>query len=269
MTGGPVLLIGCGRMGSALLRGWLAAGVKSVLVVEPEREAIADLVSDARVQCASFVSDLPDGLQPCEIVLAVKPQMMDTVMPEIRRFAASGAPVISIAAGKSLRYFTAALGPIPLIRAMPNLPASIGRGITVAVANGRVEPPVRERAELLLGACGSVVWVEDEALIDPVTAVSGSGPAYVFLLIEAMAAAGTKAGLPAELAMQLARETVAGTGEMLRITSAPADELRRNVSSPGGTTLAALAVLMAETGLQPLIDQAVEAATKRARELGS
>jgi pyrroline-5-carboxylate reductase len=269
MTGGPVLLIGCGRMGSALLRGWLAAGIPSVTVVEPERSDIADLLRDPRVHAVSYVSDLPAGLAPSEIVLAVKPQMMADIMAETRRFAASGALVVSIAAGKSLRYFTTELGPIALVRAMPNLPASIGKGITVAVANGRVDATARERADLLLSACGSVVWVEDEALIDPVTAVSGSGPAYVFLLIEAMAAAGEKAGLPAELAMRLARETVAGTGELLRVNQAPADELRRAVSSPGGTTLAALGELMSDDGLQPLLDRAIAAAAKRAGELGS
>ncbi len=201
-------------------------------------------------------------------MLAVKPQAMEEVLPAYRRFAAGGALFVSIAAGKTLASFARALGgDAAVVRAMPNTPAAIGRGIAVACANARVSPAQRALAERLLAAVGEVGWVQDEALIDAVTAVSGSGPAYVFLLIECLAKAGEAAGLPAGLATRLARATVAGSGELARLSPESAAALREAVTSPGGTTRAALDVLMAKDGLEPLLRRAVLAAAKRSREL--
>lgn len=268
MTSDAVLLVGSGRMGSAMLRGWLSAGSFRVIVVEPV-PALGDLAHDPRVTVLSDAAQLLPSFAPAAMVLAVKPQVMPEILPAYRRFVSPRTCAISIAAGRSLAALSAALGDGPIVRAMPNLPAAIGRGITVAVANQAVSDAQRGLAGDLLAACGSVVWVADEALIDPVTAVSGSGPAYVFLLIEVMAAAGTKAGLPPDLAMQLARETVAGAGELVRQSPETAAALRESVSSPGGTTLAALSVLTESGRLQHAFDEAIAAAAARARVLGS
>jgi pyrroline-5-carboxylate reductase len=176
--------------------------------------------------------------------------------------------VLSIMAGKTLGGLERTLpASTAIIRTMPNLPASIGRGITVAVANARVTPHQRDLAGRLLGATGAVEWVEDEALLDAVTAVSGSGPAYVFWLAECLARAGAAAGLPTDLAARLARATVAGSGELLARSDLDAGDLRRNVTSPGGTTAAALEILMAPDAFAPLMERAVAAATRRAGEL--
>jgi len=201
-------------------------------------------------------------------VLAVKPQSMEAVLPDLKRFADLGSVFLSIAAGKTIKYFKAHLGASArIVRAMPNTPASVRQGITVACAGAGVTEPQKKRCQELLEAVGEALWVEDEALMDPVTALSGSGPAYVFLLVEAMAAAGAKLGLAPEMAMQLARATVAGSGELLRQSAEPAAQLRVNVTSPGGTTAEALRVLMAEDGLQPVFDKALAAAARRSKEL--
>jgi pyrroline-5-carboxylate reductase len=193
---------------------------------------------------------------------------MDAVAPLYRRYAASGVPVMSIAAGKTLGYFAQHLGAdAALIRVMPNLPASIGRGISVAVANPRTDGGGRDLAEALLAACGEVAWVEDEALLDAVTALSGGGPAYVFLLAEVLAEAGIACGLPPALARRLARVTVAGSGELIQQSPESVETLRQNVTSPGGTTLEALKILMAADGIQPIFTRALQAATRRSREL--
>jgi pyrroline-5-carboxylate reductase len=211
---------------------------------------------------------LPKRFVPAAVVLAVKPQSLPETLPAYRRFADGKTVFLSIAAGKTLRFFARGLGDAAAtVRAMPNTPAAIGRGIAVACANPQVTPAQRTLCTRLLAAAGEVAWVDDEALIDPVTAVSGSGPAYVFLLIECLAAAGVSAGLPAELATMLARATVAGSGELARLSSGDAAQLRRNVTSPGGTTEAALKVLMGPGGLAPLMDKAIAAATARSREL--
>ena len=262
-----LLLVGCGKMGGALLDGWLAAGsVARVAVVEPNDDS-ATAGHERVLRCAG-ADALPSRFAPDVVVFAVKPQVIGSVVPDYRRFVGPETVFLSIAAGKPIRWFEDELAPAAaVVRAMPNTPASVGRGITVACANEAATAEQRDRCETLLRAVGDVAWIDDEALIDPVTAVSGSGPAYVFLLIEALAAAGVKAGLPPELATRLARATVAGSGELAHRSIEPASKLRENVTSPGGTTQAALRVLMADDGLQPLLDRAVAAATRRAREL--
>jgi pyrroline-5-carboxylate reductase len=200
------------------------------------------------------------------VVVALKPQMFRQAGPSLTPFVASSTLVVSIMAGTPIAAIEDVCGG-SVVRAMPNTPASIGRGITVAVASAGVGADQRAVADALLRATGAVEWVDNEALMDAVTAVSGSGPAYVFLLAEELARAGIAAGLPADLAERLARETVAGSGELLHRSEAAAATLRQNVTSPGGTTAAALDVLMAGDGLQPLLTRAVAAATLRSREL--
>jgi pyrroline-5-carboxylate reductase len=263
-----LLLVGCGKMGGALLAGWLERGLARRLVVVEPGPGAAGFASRPGVERLSDAAAIAPDLQPAVVVLAVKPQGMAQVLPPYRRFADAGALFLSIAAGKTLGFFARALGEAAsVVRAMPNTPASIGRGIAVASANARVRPEQRRIAEALLAAVGEVGWVEDEALLDAVTAVSGSGPAYVFLLIECLARAGVAAGLPEALAERLARATVAGSGELAQRSAESAASLRENVTSPGGTTRAALDVLMAADGLDPLLRRAILAATKRSREL--
>ena len=262
-----VLLVGCGKMGRALLEGWLGQGFKAedLTIAEPMQAGVPE---NMRARAVANADALAKNFKPDLVVLAVKPQSMDAVLPGLARFAPGGATYLSIAAGKTIAALRRGLGANALVvRSMPNTPAAVGRGITVAVPAPGVSAQARARCSQLLQAVGEVLWVEDEALLDPVTALSGSGPAYVFLLVEAMAQAGVKAGLPAEMAMALARATVSGSGELLRQSPEPAGQLRQNVTSPGGTTHAALQVLMAPDGLQPLFDKALEAATKRSREL--
>jgi pyrroline-5-carboxylate reductase len=211
---------------------------------------------------------VPVDLKPAVVVLAVKPQMMGEALPAYRRYAQPGTVFLTIAAGKTIAYFERQLAAgTAVVRAMPNTPAAVGRGITVACANGAVEADQRKLCGRLLEAVGEVAWVEDEALLDPVTAVSGGGPAYVFLLIECLAEAGVAAGLPADLAMRLARVTVSGSGELARQSAEPAAALRKAVTSPGGTTQEALKVLMAPDALPKLFIEAIAAATRRSREL--
>jgi pyrroline-5-carboxylate reductase len=259
-----ILLVGCGKMGGALLAGWKKRRLaQSMAVVEPQAAPMPK-----GVKRHATPDTLPKSFAPSAIVFAVKPQSLAEMMPAYRRFADGGTVFLSIAAGKTLRFFARNLGEAaPVVRAMPNTPAAIGRGISVACPNGAVSKPQRALCDRLLAAAGDVAWVDDEALLDPVTAVSGSGPAYVFLLIECLAEAGIAAGLPAELAMRLARATVAGSGELARLSSDDAAQLRRNVTSPGGTTEAALKVLMAADGLAPLLKRAIAAATERSRQL--
>jgi len=267
----PLLLVGCGKMGGALLAGWLdgpeAAG--GVHVVEPVVAAVGDLARRPGVTVHASAEALPDGLAPGTVVLAVKPQSMDAALVPLRRFAAPGTCFLSIAAGKTLAYFATHLGAdAAVVRAMPNTPAAVGRGITAYVAGPRVSADQKARAHRLLEAVGEAVEAADEEWIDAVTALSGGGPAYVFLLIETLAAAGAKAGLPEEFAMRLARATVAGSGELARRSRESASQLRINVTSPGGTTAEALKVLMDPAGgIQPVFDRAIAAATARSKEL--
>lgn len=266
---GPLLLVGAGKMGGAILSGLLARGLdpRCVLVQDPEpAPAVADMLADQGIDLLPFIDELSEP--PAVILLAVKPQIMDQVFPPLAKLAGANTLVLSIAAGRRLALFEAHL-PMgaAVVRAMPNTPAAIGRGITVAVANANVTPAQRGLANDMLSAVGDVVWVEDEALLDPVTAVSGSGPAYVFLLTECLAEAGRAAGLDAALAERLARATVVGSAALLEQSDHPASVLRQNVTSPGGTTAAALEILGGPEGLQKLLTAAVEAATKRGRDL--
>ena len=250
-----------------MLEGWHARGLTAAgcVVVEPAADPrIADL---AGIQLHADAEAIAADFRPGVVVLAVKPQSMDAVLPAYRRFAGPGTVFLSIAAGKTIGYFERGLGAVPIVRAMPNTPAAVGEGMTVAVPNAHVTAVQRQACDRLLAAVGEIAWVDEEGLIDAVTAVSGGGPAYVFLLIECLAEAGREAGLPAELAMRLARTTVAGSGALVRQSSEPAATLRRNVTSPNGTTQEALAVLMAPDGLQPLMTRAIAAATRRSREL--
>jgi pyrroline-5-carboxylate reductase len=263
----PLALIGAGKMGGALLSGWLESGLdpKAVIVVDPAppEDSVAFL-ERARIP----VHAEPDtGKLATAIVIAVKPQMMTGVLPRLRPLIGADTIAVSIAAGTTLASLESGLGPVAIVRAMPNTPAQVGRGITAAVANVRVGASGKALVTALLGAVGDVVWLDDEELIDAVTAVSGSGPAYVFLLAECLAEAGIEAGLPAEVAQKLARATVAGAGELLHQSDLPADRLRKNVTSPGGTTAAALEILMGEGGIGPLLKRAVAAAAKRSRDL--
>jgi pyrroline-5-carboxylate reductase len=264
-----LLLVGCGKMGTAMLRGWLAAGVaERFLVVEPAGAPLG-IGSVAKVDWYTAAEQVPADVTPDAVVLAVKPQVVDAVLPTYRRWACPETVFLSIVAGKTLAGLSQPLGRAAIVRTMPNTPAAIGRGITVACANALVISKQRRLCDRLLAAIGESAWVEDELLMDAVTAVSGSGPAYVFLLIEALARAGEVEGLPSELALRLARNTVAGSGELARITGEDPAQLRENVTSPGGTTRAALDVLMSADGLEPLMQRAVAAATKRSRELAS
>jgi pyrroline-5-carboxylate reductase len=257
-------------MGGAMIAGWRDRGLTRAVVVEPAGAAVAALGLPPSVLVVDDAAGVPADFKPDIVVLAVKPQVMDAVVPPYRRFAAGGAQIVSIAAGKTLAYLETHLGAeAAVIRVMPNLPASIGRGISVAVANARTQGGGRDLAEMLLAACGEVAWVEDEALLDPVTALSGGGPAYVFLLAEVLAEAGIACGLPPTLARRLARVTVAGSGELIRESTETVETLRQNVTSPGGTTLEALKILMAADGIQPIFIRALEAASRRSRELSA
>lgn len=266
---GPLLLVGAGKMGGAMLSGWLDRGLPpaQVVVVDPAPPPeVMAVIERHRVRHESGTPRL--GVPPAVMLMAVKPQVMDQVLAPLVSVVGPRTVVVSIAAGRTLASFEKLLPTgTAVIRTMPNTPAAIGRGITVCTANRRVGPRERGLCEALLSAVGEVGWVEDEALIDAVTAVSGSGPAYVFLLVEALAAAGVKAGLEPALAMRLARATVAGSGELLHRSELDAATLRQNVTSPGGTTAAALSVLMGSDGLEALMTRAVEAAASRGREL--
>jgi len=262
---GPLLLLGAGKMGQALLDGWLARGLapKKIAAIDPQPAKSVKAI--ARRGLALNPKKAP---QAQAIVIAVKPQTAPEAVPPLAASAGKGTLVVSIMAGRTLAFLEERLPKgTAIVRAMPNTPAAIGRGITVAVANKNVSRSQRKLATDLLAATGAVEWVDDETLMDAVTAVSGSGPAYVFLLAETMAQAGIAAGLPPALAAKLARETVAGSGELLHRSPLEAATLRQNVTSPGGTTAAALEVLMGPGGFDALLTKAIAAATRRGREL--
>ncbi|MDM9628811.1 pyrroline-5-carboxylate reductase [Rhizobium sp. S152] len=264
---GSIVLVGAGNMGGAMLSGWLKNGVpgSSVVVIDPgPSEKMMAAINEAG---ATHVTSAPADLKAGVLFLAVKPQVMETVLPPVKATVGDDTVVVSVAAGKTLGFLETHLGQAAMVRAMPNTPAMVGRGVTGAFANARVSAEQRQRVDSLLRVSGPVEWVATEADIDAVTALSGSGPAYVFYLVECMAEAGRKLGLPADLAMRLARETVAGAGELLHQSPDDASRLRENVTSPGGTTAAALSVLMADDAMQPLFDKALAAARKRAEEL--
>jgi pyrroline-5-carboxylate reductase len=263
---GLLVLLGAGKMGGALLEGWLRLGLdpKNVAVIEPALTPQIAALTQRGVQVNPPLQALKNA---AAIVLAVKPQVAPQAIPPLEPLLGPKTVVVSIMAGRTLKFLADALAkPCAIVRAMPNTPAAIGRGITVAVARG-ADDAQRALADRLLSATGAVEWTDDEALMDAVTAVSGSGPAYVFLLAETLTQAGTAAGLPKELAAKLARETIAGSGELLHRSPLDAAVLRENVTSPAGTTAAALAVLMGQDGLAALMEKAVAAATARSREL--
>ncbi len=267
---GPLVLVGAGKMGGALLTGLVNRGVdvSNIVVQDPAPPAdMRRLLEKHGIRCVAELGDL--GGAPDVVLMAVKPQVMDAVFEGLASHIGKDTVVLSIAAGRTIASFEKHLvGPCAVVRAMPNTPAAIGRGISVCCANAHTSQRQRDLCEALLSCVGDTGWVEDEALMDAVTAVSGSGPAYVFLLAECMAAAGVTAGLPEGLAQQLARSTVSGSGALLAASDLDAKTLRENVTSPGGTTAAALAVLMGQgDGLAGLMERAVDAANKRGREL--
>ncbi|MEN3383488.1 MAG: pyrroline-5-carboxylate reductase [Hyphomicrobiales bacterium] len=261
-----LVLVGAGKMGGAMLDGWLALGLDpaKVAILEPNPAPEIAALKDRGVRINPAAASITDA---AVMILAVKPQVAAAVVPPLKVLAWPGTVAVSVMAGKTLGFLEGALGDIAIVRSIPNTPAAIGRGITVAVPNAKVTAAQRTLAHTLLSGVGAVEWVDDEALIDTATAVSGSGPAYVFLLAESLARAGAAAGLPADLAARLARATVAGSGELLHRSPLEAATLRQNVTSPNGTTAAALAILMAADGLDPMLEKAVAAATKRSREL--
>ncbi|MFC3125881.1 pyrroline-5-carboxylate reductase [Pseudoroseomonas globiformis] len=271
MTGAvlpPLLLIGSGKMGGAMMQGWLERGISEVVVVEPGEISLCK--ADGRIRHVRTLSEVPAEFHPVAIILAVKPQQAGEVLPYLSAYATAGVLLLSIMAGKTLSRMAAEVGvaQASLVRAMPNTPAAVRQGFTCAVASGSVDQTQRELSDELLSAVGDVAWVDDEALLDPVTAISGGGPAYVFLLVELLEKAGIEHGLPPELARRLARKTIIGSGSLLAATDLDAEILRRNVTSPKGTTERALQVLMAPDAWPSAVPQAIEAATSRSRQLG-
>jgi pyrroline-5-carboxylate reductase len=263
-----LVLVGAGKMGGAMLEGWIGSGLagSKVAIIDPLPSPELVRYCEANgiaVNPAASSRESPDVL-----VLGIKPQMLDAAAPNLTGFVGDGTLVLSILAGKTIADLKDRLkGARAIVRAMPNLPASVGRGISGAIASPEVTQTQRAMADTLLSGVGQVEWVEREALIDAVTGVSGSGPAYVFYLVECLAKAGEAEGLPPDLALRLARATVEGAGELLQKSNLPASTLRQNVTSPGGTTAAGLQILMAENGLEPLIAGTVRAARRRAAEL--
>lgn len=264
---GTLVLVGAGKMGGAMLTGWLGLGLDParVVVIDPQPP---DEIAALAARGLRLNPDSASIGKASVVVIAVKPQEAPKVVAALAPIIDASTLIVSVMAGRTMRFLEQTLPPgTSIVRAMPNTPAAIGRGISAAVPNAKVSQEHRELTNRLLAAIGAVEWVDDDALIDAVTAVSGSGPAYVFLLAESLARAGLAAGLPAGLAARLARATVAGSGELLHRSPLDPSTLRQNVTSPGGTTAAALSVLMAPDGLDPLMEKAVAAAAKRSREL--
>jgi pyrroline-5-carboxylate reductase len=269
---GNLLLAGAGNMGGALLAGWLARGLdpRRLIVQDPApAPAIRDLLQRHHITAVGSASRQPEP--PAVLVVAVKPQVVDLVLPSLSKLVGPNTTVLSVAAGRTIASFERQLASrTAVVRSIPNMAAAVGRAITVAVANAAVSGAQRSLCDELLRAIGEVAWVDEEALIDLATAVSGSGPAYVFLLTECLSEAGVEAGLTPDLAMKLARSTIVGAGELLYHSPLRPDQLRESVTSPNGTTFAALQVLMGargRRGLQSLLSEAVAAAARRAKEL--
>lgn len=263
----PFLLVGAGKMGGAMLSGWMADGIDpaSILVLDPFLPPeMGKQLADQGIQ---HVSTVPDGVTAGIVLVAVKPQMMGGVLPGLAPVVGETTLLLSVAAGTPVSRFLSAFGDIPVARCMPNTPAMVKRGVTAVYPNQKVSSEQKTTVTRLLGAIGKVVWLDSEDQIDLVTGVSGSGPAYVFYLAEALRDAGKAAGLPEELASELAIETVCGAGELMHQSGEDPSVLRQNVTSPNGTTAAALDVLMGSEGLQPMMTDAVAAAVRRAREL--
>jgi pyrroline-5-carboxylate reductase len=267
----PILLVGCGRMGSAMLSGWREQGLAASFAVDPA--ALATNFAGPDMNVVADPGALPDRFVPAAVVLAVKPQNAAATLPAYARFAGRSV-FLSIMAGRTIAGISASLGPLAaqagpaaIVRAMPNTPAAVRQGVTVACAGPDVDQGQRTLCDRLLQAIGTVAWAEHEALLDPVTAVSGSGPAYVFLLAELMEQAAIEQGIPPDLARLLARQTVSGSGALLAASPEATGDLRRAVTSPGGTTAEALSVLMAPDAWPASVSRAIAAATRRSREL--
>ena len=263
---GRLVLAGAGKMGGAMLDGWLARGLKpkQITVIEPQPGKTIKALARRGLK----LNPKDKAAAASAIVIAVKPQTAPEALPPLAAYVDKSTLVLSIMAGRTVTFLERSLpAGAAIVRAMPNTPAAVGRGISVAFANARISPSQRKLASDLLAAIGKVEWVTEEARMDAVTALSGSGPAYVFLLAEAMANAGIAAGLPPALATRLARETVTGSAELMHRSDLDAATLRQNVTSPGGTTAAALDVLMGPGGFDHLLTQAIIAATRRSREL--
>jgi pyrroline-5-carboxylate reductase len=263
----PLLLLGCGKMGGAMLAGWLEQGLDpATVVVEPNGAAMAPFAG--RVRHVTAAAAIPPGFAPAAVILAIKPQEAGAALPALAPLAGPGTVFLSIMAGRTLAGMAALLGAeARIVRAMPNTPAAVRQGFTVACAGPGVDAAQRALCDALLRAIGEAAWVEEEGLLDPVTAVSGGGPAYVFLLAELLEEAARAEGVPADLARRIARATVAGSGALLAASAEDAATLRRNVTSPKGTTERALAVLMREGAWPALMREAIAAATARSREL--
>lgn len=262
-----LLLVGAGRMGGALLKGWLQAKAGSITVVEPKPSRdLRALAKKKAIAVVAMPSEARGKFSAC--IVALKPQILKHEAPALARVAQSGALMISVAAGTHTKLLFKAWGrKARIVRAMPNTPGAIGQGISGLFAAPGTTKADRKQAQALLSVLGETVWVAKEDLIDSVTAVSGSGPAYLFLMAEAMTEAGIAEGLPPNQAEKLARATVAGAGALLAADKSQASVLRQAVTSPHGTTEAALKVLMARNGLTPLMKRAIRAARKRAKEL--
>jgi pyrroline-5-carboxylate reductase len=262
---GRLVLLGAGKMGLAMLEGWLARGLKAkqVIVLEPQPGKMVKALTRQGLK----LNPKGKASTATAIVIAVKPQSAPEAVPPLAPYVGKTTLVLSIMAGRTIDFLERSLPGSAIVRAMPNTPAAIGRGISVAIGNAKISARQRKLATELLAAIGKVEWAREESLMDAVTALSGSGPAYVFLLAEAMANAGIAAGLPPALATRLAQETVAGSGELLYRSTFGAATLRQNVTSPGGTTAAALDVLMGPDGFDELLTRAIAAATRRSREL--
>ena len=261
----PILLVGCGRMGSAMLSGWREQGLAPSVAVDPAPSAASFAGPDMTV--VADAGDIPAGFAPAAVVLAVKPQNAAATLPAYARFV-SNTVFLSIMAGRTIGGIGASLGSgAAIVRAMPNTPAAVRQGVTVGCPSPNVSTQQKALCDRLLQAIGKVAWVDDEALLDPVTAVSGSGPAYVFLLAELMEQAAIEQGIPPDLARLLARQTVSGSGALLAASPDDAAALRVAVTSPGGTTAEALSVLMTPDAWPAAMSQAIAAATRRSREL--
>lgn len=257
-----LVLLGCGKMGSAMLQGWLSEGLsaEAVYIIDPHP---SEWLQGIGVQ---INVDLPSD--PAVLMIAVKPQMMQDALPQVKEFGGGGTLILSVAAGTPIQSYEAAFGAgTRVVRSMPNTPAAVGKAITAIVGNAEATEADLDLAEGMLLTIGQVVRLTNEAQIDAVTGISGSGPAYIFYMIDALAAAARAEGLPAEMAMLLAKATVAGAGALAEQTDETPEQLRINVTSPNGTTQAGLEVLMGEGGLAPLIRKTVAAATHRSRAL--
>ncbi len=262
-----VVLVGAGNMGGAMLKGWVANGMKPehITVLDP---SLSEQIKNTLLKAKIWHAETPKGVSPPDVLLlAIKPQMMEKVLPTLKELVGENTVVVSVAAGTTLSTICDALGDVAAIRVMPNTPALVLRGMSVGCPNAKTTTEQRDNVHSLMAAIGKIEWVDDEKLIDAVTAVSGSGPAYIFHLAECMAQAGIEVGLPDELAMALAIETVSGAGELLRQSDDTPAVLRKNVTSPNGTTAAALEVLMGEGGMPELLKKAIVAAKKRSEEL--